>query len=301
MNQITTINSNLAISEEDAIRVLGNSLYPGARPESIALVLSWCRATGRDPMKKPIHIVPMWVKDAITGNGSMQDVLMPGIGTYRTDAANSGQYAGKTEPEFGPDMTETLGNVSVSFPLWCKVTVQRLVAGQVRDFTAKEFWKENYATAKKDTDAPNYMWKKRPYGQLAKCAESQALRMAFPDETGNTNTAEEMEGKTFDGVTIDATPTQRSNNFAMPTQEMPTLAPAKTPPTALDSISAKLAKCLTAVDVLTVGEAWGAHKAKALEAGKPVTDLIAEACQAMISKKYNSLIDAGEPMQEAAE
>ena len=84
-------------------------------------------------------------------------------------------------------------------------------------------------------------------------------------------------------------------------QAMPALAPAKPPPTALDSISAKLAKCLTAVDVLTVGEAWGAHKAKALEAGKPVTDLIAEACQAMISKKYNSLIDAGEPMKEAAE
>src|SRR6185437_1849810 len=88
---------SLAISEEDAIRVLGNSLYPGARPESIRLVLSWCKATGRDPMKRQIHIVPMYVKDAITGQGGMRDVLMPGIGTYRTDAANSGAYAGKTE------------------------------------------------------------------------------------------------------------------------------------------------------------------------------------------------------------
>lgn len=204
MNAITRVSDH-----SEAIRVLQNSLYPGARPESVELVLAWCQATGRDPMKKPIHIVPMYVKDAITGQGSMRDVLMPGIGTYRSDAASTGQYVGKSEPEFGPDVTQTLGGVQVTFPQWCKVTVMRLVEGKERAFTAKEFWLENYATAKRDTDQPNAMWKKRPYGQLAKCAESQALRMAFPDETGNTNTAEEMEGKAFDnftGPTIDAKP-----------------------------------------------------------------------------------------------
>jgi phage recombination protein Bet len=212
MNDMTRPSTALAIPEDEAIRVLRNSLYPGARPESVALVLAWCRATGRDPMKKPIHIVPMWVRDQVTGQGQMRDVLMPGIGTYRTDAADSGAYAGKSEPDFGPDITMQLSGVEVTFPQWCRITVQRIVRDQVRDFTAKEFWLENYATAGKDratgqaTDAPNAMWRKRPYGQLAKCAESQALRMAFPDETGNTNTAEEMEGKTFEGMTLDARP-----------------------------------------------------------------------------------------------
>ena len=38
------------------------------------------------------------------------------------------------------------------------------------------------------------MWMKRPYGQIAKCAEAQAFRKAFP-EMASAYTAEEMEGK----------------------------------------------------------------------------------------------------------
>ncbi|HDR9165923.1 TPA: recombinase RecT, partial [Burkholderia vietnamiensis] len=65
----------------------------------------------------------------------------------------------------------------------------------IAEFSAKEYWKENYATAKKDTLAPNTMWRKRPYGQIAKCAEAQALRKAFPEYVPAQPTAEEMEGR----------------------------------------------------------------------------------------------------------
>ena len=41
------------------------------------------------------------------------------------------------------------------------------------------------------------MWKKRPYGQIAKCAEAQALRKAFPEIVSQQTTAEEMEGKSL--------------------------------------------------------------------------------------------------------
>ncbi len=221
MNAITTrASAALPVSNDDAIRVLQNSLYPGARRESVELVLAWCRATGRDPMKKPIHIVPMWVRDAATGKGEMRDVLMPGIGTYRSDAASSGQYAGKTEPEFGPEITRDIDGMKVTFPQWCKVTVLRLVGGQERRFTATEYWMENYASGK-EKKGVNDMWRKRPYGQLGKCSESQALRMAFPDETGNTNTAEEMEGKGFEGMTLDAAPEPRSVAAPRPTSPRP--------------------------------------------------------------------------------
>ena len=105
----------------------------------------------------------------------------------------------------GPEEARELGGVMVSFPTWCRVTVRRRQAGgAVDEFTALEFWLENYAIkgGKEKSIAPNAMWMKRPYGQLAKCAEAQALRKAFP-EVGSAPAAEEMEGKAIEGEYID--------------------------------------------------------------------------------------------------
>lgn len=186
-------------SAQDTMLALKNSVYPGAKDESIGLVLAYCRAAGLDPLQKPVHIVPMWDKNA----GAMRDVIMPGIGLYRTQAARSGSYAGVTEPIYGDDVTEEIGGAQITFPKWCRVTVKRIVGGQIVEYTAKEFWKENYAMkgGKEKSVAPNAMWMKRPYGQIAKCAEAQALRKAFP-EFGAQQTAEEMEGKVLDDATI---------------------------------------------------------------------------------------------------
>lgn len=188
----------LALPETEVLTVLRNSLYPGAADESIKLVLGYCKAGGLDPMTKPVHIVPMSVKKPGTRNDyEWRDVVMPGIELYRVKAARTGQYAGCSEPEFGPDVTTTLGGASVTFPSWCRVTVRRIVAGTVAEFTAVERWIENYATKGRDSAQPNAMWTKRPYGQLAKCAEAQALRKGFP-EVGAQPTADEMYGKSID-------------------------------------------------------------------------------------------------------
>ena len=183
MSNITTTQNNaLAISEGELMGVLRNSLYPGAKDESIKMVIGYCKASGLDPMQKPVHIVPMWDSKA----RCMRDVIMPGIGSYRTQAARSGEYAGISEPQFGEDVTETFpeesyydrdskenkkrGSVSFTFPAWCRVVVKRLLPnGTIAEFAATERWKENYATVSKDSAQPNAMWKRRPYAQLAKC------------------------------------------------------------------------------------------------------------------------------------
>jgi len=191
---------------------LKNSIYPGAKEESVMMALDYCRARQLDPLLKPVHLVPMSVKDQKSGKNEWRDVVMPGIGLYRIQADRSGDYAGAHEPEFGPDITQSLNGVEVTYPQWCKYTVsKRMPSGEIVEFSAKEYWIENYATSGRDTTAPNAMWKKRPYGQLAKCAEAQALRKAWP-EIGQQPTAEEMEGKTLDVSDMrDVTP-QRSQD-----------------------------------------------------------------------------------------
>lgn len=193
-NEIAT--QSTALSEPELLSVMESSLYPGASPASIKMVLGYCKAAGVDPLQKPVHIVPMWSSQT----RSMRDVILPGINLYRIQAMRSGQCAGISEPEFGPDVTEKVGSRTMTYPAWCRVTVKRVVAsGQIASFTATERWLENYAIkgGKERDESPNAMWTKRPYGQLGKCAQAQALRIAFPEFAGQY-TAEEMEGKEID-------------------------------------------------------------------------------------------------------
>jgi len=89
----------LQINEEELFKVLSNSLYVGAQTESIKMVLSYCKASGLDPMQKPVHIVPMHCSTGQKDSKgydikAMRDVVMPGIGLYRIQASRSGEFAG---------------------------------------------------------------------------------------------------------------------------------------------------------------------------------------------------------------
>jgi len=183
--------NELIMQENELIKVLQSSLYPNAAIDSVKMILGYCKAADLDPMLKPVHIVPMWDSKS----KCMRDVVMPGIGLYRIQAARSGSYAGVTDAVYGGDITANIGGTNITYPISCTVTVKRrLDSGEIAEFSATERWLENYATKGKDSIAPNAMWSKRPYAQLAKCAEAQALRKAFP-EIGSAPTADEMEGK----------------------------------------------------------------------------------------------------------
>ena len=210
------MTTELTVQQQELaqIQVLQSSLYPGASTASVRMVLAYCQAAQLDPMQKPVHIVPMWDANA----REMRDVIMPGINLYRIQAMRSGQCAGLSEPEFGPDKTQVVGRVEITFPEWCRVTVKRrLPTGEIAEFSAVERWLENYAIrGGKDKDqSPNSMWCKRIYGQLGKCAQAQALRIAFP-EFASQYTAEEMEGKAL----------HEDDNYGVPE---PIAAPAEYP------------------------------------------------------------------------
>lgn len=200
-------------------KVLCEAVFPAAEsPDSVVMALAYCKARNLDIFKKPVQIVPIWDKKA----GRMVDTVWPGIAELRTTAMRTGEFAGFDETDFGPMVDLDLTGVKISVPEWAQCTVYRLIGGQRVPFIGpKVYWIETYATAKKDTKAPNTMWAKRPRGQLEKCAEAAALRRAFPEELGNDIAAEEIAPY---GTVRDVTPREAPNlaaRLAAPSEDHP--------------------------------------------------------------------------------
>jgi phage recombination protein Bet len=262
---------------------LKNSIYPGASDAAVHMVLDYCRAQNLDPLLKPVHIVPMQGKD----------VVMPGIGFYRIQASRSEKYAGMTEPEYGPVIVEEwngkYGPVKVKYPEWCKITVNKLLGDKIIAFTAIEYWKENYAS-QGAKDAPNTMWAKRPYAQLAKCAEAQALRKAFPEITGGMVTAEEMEGKSFD-MPKDVTPKKEEHPRTKPdVSELFLIDGKMVSPVELHMLISSKIEMLELPDDIADYEAWkDANKQGIMDFAKKHRDMCAGYADAFNQRKEEIL------------
>lgn len=172
-------------------RTLTNNLFPGARTESVLMVVDYCKARRLDPLKKPCHIVPMEVKDAKTNTKEWRDVVMPGIYEYRITAHRTGLYLGHSKPEYGP-----AGKCAgVDAPAWCEMTMYRWHKDSARviEFPVQVFFEEVVAVNREGK--ANSRWSKAPTQMLTKCTEAAGLREAFPEEFGSEPTAEEMEGQ----------------------------------------------------------------------------------------------------------
>jgi phage recombination protein Bet len=181
-------------------RVLVEAVFPNAKTAAaIVLALGYCKAKGYDPFKRAVHIVPVY-NSALK---KMVETVWPGINSILTDAARTGAFAGIDPPVYGDDVTRTFREynengtvkreVEITFPEWCRITVYRMVSGVRCPFIGEVFWEETYAKSSRWSEIPNEMWSKRTRGQIAKCAQAAALRLAFPEAADYT--AEEMEGK----------------------------------------------------------------------------------------------------------
>lgn len=190
-------------------------LYPSAEtPEVILAVVEYCAARRLDPLRKPVHIVPMWN----TRLKRKVQVVMQGINELETTAHRTGLFAGTDEANYGPDETKTFRGVfedersgdtkttevTLTYPVSCAVTVYRLVKGERVPFRERVFFSECYGRAGFRSELPNARWSLAPRQMLAKVAKAASLRLAFPEEVGEY-AAEEMDGHDVDsgGVTID--------------------------------------------------------------------------------------------------
>ena len=173
--------------------VLTEVIFPNATSDrSVEMALAYCKVRNLDVFKRPVHIVQ--VHDDVAMR--TVDTVWPGISELRTTAMRTGQFAGFDQTEFGPDQEARIGGVMLSYPEWARCTVHRVLAhSRVAFVGPKVFWSESYGRDTMDTFSPNSIWRRRPRGQLEKCAEAAALRRAFPEELGSEYAAEEVDGR----------------------------------------------------------------------------------------------------------
>lgn len=166
----------------DQIDLIKRTVADGTSDDELALFLEVCRSTGLNPFQKQIYAIMRDTYNSKTKRKEPRMTIQTGIDGYRLMAARTGQHAGTDDAVFD---TET-----APAPTWARVTVRRLLAGgMVAEFTATARWREYAQTYDGN---PSGMWAKMPYQMLAKCAEAQALRKAFPAELSGVYTAEEM-------------------------------------------------------------------------------------------------------------
>jgi phage recombination protein Bet len=151
----------------------------GASADEVALFANVCKRTGLSPEMKQIFPIPR--KDHKTGLTAFS--FQTSIDGFRLIAERTGRYAPGQQATYEyNDKKEIIGATSY-----------------VKKMTADGTWHEVGATAFYDEyvqttsdGKPTKFWDRMPHVMLAKCAESLALRKAFPAELSGLYTQEEM-------------------------------------------------------------------------------------------------------------
>lgn len=202
------MNSLEITSQEDRRKRMDliKSVYcKDATDEEASLFFMVAEKTGLRPELRQIASVPRWDSQARKNVRSIQ-VTIDGL---RLVAERSGKYRGQIGPYW-------CGKDGVWHDVWLEETLP--VAAKVGVYHA-DFKEPLWGVAKmssfqqtKSSGDLNPLWNKMPDIMLAKCAESQSLRKAFPQEMSGIYTEEEMAQNYEAPITMPALPTVDEKN-----------------------------------------------------------------------------------------
>ncbi len=150
------------------IALIAKHYCSGAPQDRVELFLAVAAHRGLNPFKREIHLIPFYDKN--TDTTSYVDAV--GIDGLRKDAERSGNFLRIGPPQW-------CGDDGVWKDVWLLNTPP--AAARIAIFKKGDDQPTIGIALFKEFSKGHAMWKTMPSHMLAKCAEAQALRKAFPD------------------------------------------------------------------------------------------------------------------------